>query len=137
MKGEEPYDPGHRSGILSLVHRLRVLVKPNLLAISAAMVLSCAAGGAGADEAEQDRHGRQPMSSMTIEEALKTHTPELMSLPGVIGTGQGLCEGQPCVKVLVVEKTPELERAIHAILKGVPVTVQETGRIRARPGMQD
>lgn len=74
---------------------------------------------------------------MEIEEALKAHTPELMSLPGVTGTAQGLCEGRPCVKVLVVEKTPELERAIREILKGVPLLVEETGRIRARPRSQD
>ena len=101
------------------------------------MVLCCAAGAACAAEAQHERDEAQHLSPMTIEEALKAHTGELMSLPGVAGTAQGLCQGQPCVKVFVVEKTPELEEAVRAILKGVPLVVEETGRIRASPGSQD
>ena len=48
------------------------------------------------------------MPAKTIEEALRDHTDSLMSLPGVVGTGQGLCDGQPCIKVFIVKKTPEL-----------------------------
>lgn len=73
------------------------------------------------------------MSAQAIERALRARTPALMALPGVVGTAEGLCERRPCIKVLVVTKTPELERDIHAILEGYPVVIEETGRIRARP----
>ena len=39
----------------------------------------------------------------SIEHVLKTHTPDLMSIPEVIGTAQGLCEGLPCIKIFVVK----------------------------------
>jgi len=76
------------------------------------------------------------MSQQTIEGALRAHNDELMSLPGLVGTAQSLCAGQPCIKVLVVERTQELEQAIHKILAGYPVVIEETGPIRVRPGQQ-
>ena len=70
------------------------------------------------------------MSAETVQRVLKEHSGELMSLPGVLGTGQGLCEGRPCVKVFVLEKTQELERKIPHVLGGCPVEIVETGEIR-------
>ncbi len=73
------------------------------------------------------------MSVKTIEEVLKEHTEELMSIPGVVGIGQGLCNNKPCIKVFVIEKTPELEQEIPSSLEGYPVMIVETGEIRALP----
>ena len=70
-------------------------------------------------------------AAMTIEEALKKHTEELMAVPGVVGVGQGLCDGAPCIKVLVIERTPEIEKRIPDTLEGHKVEVDVTGRIRA------
>ena len=77
--------------------------------------------------------GENAMAAKTIEEVLKEHTPELMSLPGVVGTAQGLCNDQPCIKVFVIEKTPELDQEIPDVLEGYPVIIEETGEIRALP----
>ena len=72
------------------------------------------------------------MPKKAIETVLKEHTDSLMSLPGVVGTGQGQCEGVPCIKVFVVEKTPALLDQIPSAVEGYAVVVQETGEIRAR-----
>ena len=77
------------------------------------------------------------MSPETVRKALETHTDELMSLPGVVGTGQGLCDNQPCIKVFVIKDSPDLEERIKTILEGYPVVIQETGRFRTRPGKVD
>jgi hypothetical protein len=77
--------------------------------------------------------GRNPMAAETIKEVLKKHTRDLMSMPGVVGTGQGLCEGKPCIKVFVIEKTPDLNQKIPKTLEGYPVVVEETGEIKALP----
>jgi hypothetical protein len=71
------------------------------------------------------------MQRKPIEAVLREHTDGLMSLPGVVGTGQGLCDGQPCIKVFVVKKTPELLTQIPAEIEGHTVAVEETGEIRA------
>lgn len=71
------------------------------------------------------------MTQKTIQEVLKAHTPELMSIPGVVGTALGEDKGELCIKVLVIEKTPELAKKIPSTLEGFPVVIQQTGEIRA------
>lgn len=90
------------------------------------LALACV-GQTGRDERAEG--GGMPRPS--IEAVLKAHTDSLMSLPGVVGTAIGECEGKPCIKVLVARKTPELLRRIPEALEGFKVVVSETGEIRA------
>ena len=73
------------------------------------------------------------MAARAIEEVLKEHTKTIMSIPGVVGTGQGLCEGKPCIKVFVIKKTPDLDQKIPKTLDGYPVVIEETGEVKALP----
>jgi hypothetical protein len=66
----------------------------------------------------------------SIEAVQASHTDSLMRIPGVVGTGIGLCDGSPCIKVLVVRVTPELRKAIPDSLEGYRVTLDETGTVR-------
>jgi len=77
------------------------------------------------------------MPSKSISEVLKEHTDELMSIPGVVGTAEGVCDDQPCIKVFVIKKTPELEQKISPVLDGYTVEVEETGEFHALPENQD
>ncbi len=99
-----------------------------LLAI---IVVSCA------DNPADGHKGVNSIPAKPIEEVLKTHTGRLISIPGVVGTAQGLCDGKPCIKVFVAKKTPQLEQKIPHALAGFPVVIQETGEIRALPGKQN
>ena len=83
----------------------------------------------------ENREG-MTMSGKTITEVLKEHTKELMSVDGVVGTAQGLCDTTPCIKVYVIKITPELVREIPDILEGYPVMIEETGEIKAFPESQ-
>jgi hypothetical protein len=69
-------------------------------------------------------------AAMTIEQALNHHTERLMSIPGVVGTAIGECNGRPCIMILVEKKTPDLMKKIPSTLEGFPVVVEETGVIR-------
>ena len=71
------------------------------------------------------------MPEKTLQEVLEEQTDSLMSVPGVVGTAQGECGAQPCIKVLVAKKTPELLREIPSTIDGYLVDVQEIGEIRA------
>ena len=71
------------------------------------------------------------MQEKTIEAVLKEHTDSLMALPGVVGTGQGQRDGEACIRVFVVKRTPALLQQIPSALDGYPVVVDETGVIRA------
>jgi hypothetical protein len=76
--------------------------------------------------------GEERITEKSLETVLKEHTEELMSLEGVVGTFQSLCGGEPCIKVLVKKRSPELEKKIPRFLEGYPVVVQESGEIEAR-----
>ena len=71
------------------------------------------------------------MPSRTIEDVLKKYTSDLMAIPGVIGTGQGLCDGEPCIKVFLIKNTRESGDKIPKELEGFKVEVEETGKFLA------
>ncbi len=48
------------------------------------------------------------MAQKSIEEVLAENTPRLMSIPGIQGTAQGLCDGKPCIVIYVIQKSPDL-----------------------------
>ena len=93
------------------------------------LVWLLAAATCGQEQADQPKQKRMPKK--TIEAVLKEHTDRLMSIPGVVGTAQGECKGQPCMKVYVVKKTPDLVKQIPSALEGYTLVIQETGQIRA------
>ena len=93
--------------------------------VLASSVVGCANKTVG------NHQGENTMPPKPIEEVLKEHTDELMAIPGVVGTAQGLCDGNPCIKVYVVKKTRELQETIPTTLEGYPVSIQETGEIKA------
>jgi hypothetical protein len=73
-----------------------------------------------------------PMPRPDINAVLEEHDEKLMANPGVVGVYVGLLEDDQtmCLKVMVVKKTRELERAIPKSLEGYPVVIEETGVIR-------
>ncbi len=72
------------------------------------------------------------MKETSIKDVLQRHTPQLMSISGVVGTGIGECDGKPCIKVLVIKRTPELIQKIPSSLDGFPVVIEARGIIRAQ-----
>jgi hypothetical protein len=78
----------------------------------------------GADE--------RAMPHPSIEEVLRRHTGAWISVPGVVGTAIGRCDGLPCIKILVAQKTRAVEEKIPASAEGYPVRVEVTGPFRAR-----
>ena len=69
-----------------------------------------------------------------IEQVLAEHTPRLMAVAGVVGTAQGaLTSGEPCIQVLVIERTAEIDRSVPRSIEGWPVVIVVTGEIRAMP----
>ena len=86
----------------------------------------------GCSEKNMNNRGeKKNMSAKTIEEVLKEHTDEWMSIPGVVGMGIGELKEKPCIKVFVVKKTEELNEKIPSQVDGYPVIIEETGEIRA------
>ena len=88
--------------------------------------LACSGRRPGDDQAEF------AVPTRPIEQVLAEHTPSLMRIPGVTGTAQSLCAGEPCIQVFVIDTTPALRRRIPERIEGYPVQLQATGVIRPR-----
>jgi hypothetical protein len=75
-----------------------------------------------------------PPPSRPLVEVLAAHTPELMALPGVVGTAESrMPDGRPCILVLLAKSTLELRAKLPRELEGWPVRLEVTGEIRAMP----
>ena len=74
------------------------------------------------------------MPTKSIGDVLARRTGELMAVPGVVGVGEGVSRGKPCIIVFVVKKDAEALRRIPASLDGYPVRVEASGEFRASTG---
>ncbi len=71
------------------------------------------------------------MPGKSITEVLKEHTDELMAMSGVVGVGEGMYGGKPCIKVFVIKKSIKVVQDIPAYLEGYSVIIEESGEFRA------
>jgi hypothetical protein len=92
---------------------------------------SCSA--TGTNIMADDPQKKDNVAVHPIGDVVREHTEELMSIPGVVGVGEGLCNNTPCIKVYVNKSTPELDKKIPAVLEGYKVSKEVTGSIRAHP----
>lgn len=69
------------------------------------------------------------MTAVPLAEVLRRHTPELLAIPGVNGTGEGREGGVPVLVVFVERTTTELEARIPKSIEGHPVVIREIGRV--------
>lgn len=70
------------------------------------------------------------MPSRSIEQVLALHTDSLMSLPSVVGTAIGVCDGEPCIRVFVTDSMVASRRMIPTHLDGYLVRIDVTGPLR-------
>ena len=71
------------------------------------------------------------MVDKSIEQVHEAHTVEWMSINGVEGTGIGLCEGKPCIKIFSSKTDEELKGKIPSAVDGYRITIEVTGIFRA------
>jgi uncharacterized protein with ATP-grasp and redox domains len=86
----------------------------------------------GCEQQEKDTTQIQKVQAMkSIDEVIKVYADSMLAIPGVVGLYHGLDEnGESCLKVMVVEKTAELEKKIPKQIEGYPVEIDETGEIK-------
>jgi hypothetical protein len=81
------------------------------------------------------KEGRKEVPSRDINEVMNSHVVELMSIPGVVGVAVGeLDDKTPCILILVVEKSDEINRKVPKKLEGHPVRIFVSGEIRPMRG---
>ena len=71
------------------------------------------------------------MNNKSIKTVLEENTDFLMSIKGVVGVAQGICEGKDCIKVYVTKKTDEMLEVLPKSLQGYMIEIVETDVIKA------
>ena len=76
--------------------------------------------------------GKSANPRRDINDVLRAHDKELLAIPGVVGVYIAVLDDgkTPCLKVMLAQKSAEIERAIPKMLEGYPVVVEVTGEIR-------
>jgi heme exporter protein D len=98
-------------------------------AVVAMLLLATACGN---KVIEPESTSQNPVSRPAINAVLEAHDENLMAIPGVVGVHVGQLAGAqtPCLKIMVVKRTHDLERALPTSLEGYAVVLEETGIIR-------
>ena len=65
-----------------------------------------------------------------VEQSLEKNRKAILALPGVVGAGVGKCGDDLCIKVIVLEDSPDINRKLDVILGDTPYVVEESGPIR-------
>jgi hypothetical protein len=67
----------------------------------------------------------------TIADVIRAQADSFLTIPGVVGMYEGLMNDTiPCITIMVVEKTRDLQAKLPQTLHGYPVQIEETGVIR-------
>jgi len=104
-----------------------------IMALCICFAVFCLSACCGAESGFTGRKGEVTVPEKTVGEVLKEHTGELMSVPGVVGTAEGLCDDRPCIKVYVIKRSLEIDKKIPGTLEGYPVKIEVTGELRTMP----
>lgn len=97
--------------------------------------VSMVGGLAGGTSAAQSME--LPAAVESAKKAQARHAPRLERVPGGVGHGIGLGRrGQVVIKVYVEKDTPEARAAVPDSVDGIPVEIEETGKIVAFSGCQ-
>ncbi|PJA73980.1 hypothetical protein CO151_11415 [bacterium CG_4_9_14_3_um_filter_65_15] len=66
-----------------------------------------------------------------ISAVLKDHAAGWMQIPGVTMVAEGQTEtGAPCLRIYVLELTPQLRGRLPDAVEGYPVEIEESGEIK-------
>ena len=75
--------------------------------------------------------GERKVQPESIEQVLKEHADEWMSIDGVVGAGIGESQGKPCIKIFAAGEEEELRKRIPSQVEGFPVIIEVTGKFRS------
>jgi hypothetical protein len=66
----------------------------------------------------------------SIEQVFDSHREALLATPGVVGVGIARLEAKPCIVVMVMESTPDLENHVPKQLEGYTVIIELIGDMK-------
>ncbi|MCW8330804.1 DUF2173 family protein [Photobacterium sp. SDRW27] len=71
------------------------------------------------------------MTQPEVSRLLQAYSEQLMALPGVVAVGEGVYQGQPCIKIFLQSPQPGLWAHLPTGLKDAAIVIEVSGEIRA------
>lgn len=96
------------------------------------MFAACASNAVDERAPASDSAASGDAGAVTIEQTLAEHTEAWMEIDGVEGTGIGLCNEAPCIKIFVSRPPESFEGRLPETVEGHPVRLEPTGRFEPR-----
>lgn len=98
------------------------------------LLLSCVI--VGMVQAAPETAQNTGMKMKNIDQVLHEQRDRIMAVPGVVGTGIGLCGDHPCIKVYTSKPASTFAEKLPGHLDGYAIEIEMTGPIRALPDGQ-
>jgi hypothetical protein len=71
------------------------------------------------------------VNQISIANAIESYGPELMELEHVVGIGESLCNGEPCIRVYLAQADSDTLNEIPTKLDGITVIKEISGSFRS------
>lgn len=72
-----------------------------------------------------------PDNKPKLKDVRARNDARLMELAGVVGVGEGVKNGRPCIKVYVARKSKALTQRLPQQIEGFPVVIEQSGEFEA------
>ncbi len=84
------------------------------------------------EQLKRDSTKTFPKKAVTIKDILTKHSESWMKVKGVVGTGEGLHNNKPCIKVFVSSLNLTIKKEIPSSVNSFPVIIEVVGEVIAR-----
>ncbi len=97
------------------------------------LMLLAACNPSGSQPVQPDEKTAVVMPSNTVEQLIARYSDSIMALADVVGISESLCDGQPCIKVLLAADNADTLARLPKQLEDIPVVVEVSGPFIASP----
>jgi hypothetical protein len=85
-------------------------------------------------QAQESSNSQLPVSTHSMDDIsriIALHQDAIMALDDVVAIGAALCEGEPCIRVLLAKDNPDTLAKLPEQLEGFQVVAETSGPITA------
>jgi hypothetical protein len=108
------------------MHRLNALV--------AASILITACASEDSQSLQRSAAGEAGMAhSDDLGQIIANHSDRIMGLEDVVGIGESLCDGNPCIRIFLARHNETTLAQIKEDLAGIPFAIEISGNFTASP----
>jgi hypothetical protein len=99
--------------------------------IAAAVILAAVMAACQGQESSNSQSSVNTHSMDDISRIIAVHQDTIMALDDVVAIGASVCEGAPCIRVLLAKDNPETLKRLPEQIEGIQVVAETSGPITA------